>query len=85
MLQEFKTEDEVSLYIHTVTYPGLSYRQDLILTEIQDYLRSVNISNTLQMGDTSLPHIHVMGEHLCFLEIMSYDHVMSHSLPEQLL
>lgn len=60
--QEFKSSDEVSLYIHTVTYPGLSYRRDLILSGIQDYLNSVNISNTLLMGDARLPHIHVMGE-----------------------
>jgi hypothetical protein len=60
--QEFKASDDVSLYIHTVTYPDLSYRRDLILAGIQDYLNSVNISNTLLMGDERLPHIHVMGE-----------------------
>lgn len=61
-MQEFKPDDDISLYMHTVTYPGLSYRQDLILSAMQDYLSSINISNTLLTGDASLPHVHVMGE-----------------------
>jgi hypothetical protein len=60
-LQEFKASDDVSLIIHTVTYPELLYRQDMILLELQSYLTSLNITNTLFMGDSKLPHIHVTG------------------------
>jgi hypothetical protein len=59
--QEFKASDDVSLIIHTVTYPELLYRQDLILLELQAYLTSLNITNTLFMGDSKLPHIYVTG------------------------
>eukprot|EP00198_Chlamydomonas_reinhardtii_P005936 XP_001695272.1 glycosyl transferase, group 1 [Chlamydomonas reinhardtii] len=86
-LKAFRNVSDVSLYIHTVTYPSLSYRRDWILDTMNNYLRGLNDT---YLNSTSLyptlspgrPHIHVFGQHLSGAEMVRiYSSIDCYVLP----
>ncbi|KAG2427381.1 hypothetical protein HYH02_014601 [Chlamydomonas schloesseri] len=86
-LKAFRDVSDVSLYIHTVTYPNLSYRRDWILDTMNNYLRGLtdtylNATSLYPTPSPGRPHIHVFGQHLSGAEMVRiYSSIDCYVLP----
>ena len=69
--QEFGKSEDVSLFIHTHTYPHLDFSRKTIMAEINGFINK-NIVTTLlkRLKGGDLPHIHVIGKHMSNMEMI---------------
>ncbi|GIL63132.1 hypothetical protein Vafri_17256 [Volvox africanus] len=73
-LKAFRNHTDVSLYMHTATFPQRVYRRDLVYEAMHTFLHSSKDtylqSVSLYQGHTNdAPHVHVFGQQLTQLEL----------------
>eukprot|EP00195_Chlamydomonas_chlamydogama_P002021 CAMPEP_0202919946 /NCGR_PEP_ID=MMETSP1392-20130828/76598_1 /ASSEMBLY_ACC=CAM_ASM_000868 /TAXON_ID=225041 /ORGANISM="Chlamydomonas chlamydogama, Strain SAG 11-48b" /LENGTH=1223 /DNA_ID=CAMNT_0049613415 /DNA_START=1514 /DNA_END=5182 /DNA_ORIENTATION=+ len=68
---EFSSLDDVSLFIHTSTYPDVSFDRGRIMSVFSNYLKEQKLAEkAFPQIDSHLPHFDVIGKHMSVKEMI---------------